>query len=374
MRPARRIGVLLAALVVLAASPRATAEPRETPMEHQELRLAVGEQTVLSAQGVESYSEGTRGICDVRLTRDATQFVLVGKVAGETTLLFLMQNGSEQHFDIVVFDPNAVEAPKGDVVRRENIRLDFYFVELDKTYSHQLGIGWPASVGGRAAASFDLVHQRFTSASAVVTNQALPRLDMAQASGWARVLRQAAVVTANGSRATFSGGGEVNIPVSGSLAAEIRSIGFGSKVTVSPRYDASTGRIEVGLESSVADLTDDNGTGAPGRMTSELQTLVNIELGQAIVLAGLSAHRETHTRTGLPGLSAIPILGALFGTHGAAEQQTESIVIIVPTVVEAVSWEDSARIQEALMAFDEYDGDIGGISEVWGASRKVGDD
>ena len=53
--------------------------------------------------------------------------------------------------------------------------------------------------------------------SVVVEDEALLRLDMAQAAGYAKLVRQAAVITQNGAEAQFSGGGEVNIPVQGSL-------------------------------------------------------------------------------------------------------------------------------------------------------------
>src|SRR5690606_16791106 len=100
--------------------------------------------------------------------------------------------------------------------------------------------------------------------------QALLRLDMAQAAGWAKLMRQAAVITQNGAKARFSGGGEVNIPVQGSLTTGIHRISFGSSIEVLPRYDASSGRIEIELRADVSDLTDDRGTGTPGRTVSEL--------------------------------------------------------------------------------------------------------
>lgn len=358
----KQIALVVLCTVFLCAG-RAVAQPDQ--VERVEMTLMVGEQRVLSSDDVKSYSEGTPGVIDVRLTQDARRFVVVGVRPGRTTLLFLLTDGLERHYDVTVGDPAAaqapvpVDAPDLRVEAKDNIRLDFYFVQLNKSYEHQVGVAWPASVGGgRLSASYDLLAGSFTSATAVVTDQALPRLDVAQAAGWAKVLRQAAVITANGMAATFSGGGEVNIPVVGSLAAEIRSIGFGSTVKVLPRYDRETGRLELQLVARVADLVDDGGTGAPGRLTSELETVVNLELGQSLVLAGLTARRETHSHAGLPLLSQIPILGAFFGTHSDRRQEAENVVFIVPTVVDAVSVQARQRIREALEVYDEYDGDL----------------
>ena len=105
----------------------------------------------------------------------------------------------------------------------------------------------------------------------------------------------------------------------------------------------------------------DRGTGVPGRSVSTLETLVNLELGQAIVLGGVIARAEARTRAGLPGLSQIPILGALFGTHSRRFEESEALMFIVPSVVEAVPLQQRNRIQEAIRAYEEY---RGGVDEV----------
>lgn len=325
-----------------------------------EILLNVGEQKVLMAEGVRSYSEGVRGVVDVRLTKDASEFILVALRPGTTTLLFLMTDGTEQHYKIHVLDPNAraVEEPKAEVEARENIRLDFYFVQLSKNFSYQIGIGWPGSVAPAFSAAYDVQAGSLDSATAVIADQALPRLDMAQATGWAKVMRQAAVVTANGEKASFSGGQEVNILVQTALATGVQKIQAGSVIEVEPHYDPQTGRIELRLHADLSELQSDRGTGVPGRATSALDTVVNLELGQSIVLAGLTARSERSDKSGLPGLSAIPIIGALFGSHSHAEEDTENVAIIVPSVVDSTTMQNRQRIQDALKEYLDFSGDL----------------
>ena len=353
---ARRLALLLLTLV-------ADAHGGEPRAESLELKLGVGEQRVLATDGVRSYSEGVPGVVDVRLTKDARQFVVVGQHPGATSLLFMLEGGAERQYRIVVADAGVQAAepavPASGVEARDNVRLDFYFVELGATATDRVGVSWPASLGGgELGASFDLLHGSFDSATAVITNQALPRLDLAASSGYAKILRQAAVITANGTEASFSGGGEVNLRVQGTLAAEIRSIEFGSTVKVLPRYDRDSGRIELTLTADVSDLTDDNGTGAPGRSKAHLHTIVNLELGQSLVLAGLTARSQARTRSGLPLLSDIPILGILFGSTTNRRQDSQNVIFIVPTVVDAVSVVARERVQEALEAYEKYEGDL----------------
>lgn len=340
-------------------------EPPAADAKTEEIRLAVGEQFVLPSENVRSYSEGRRGIVDVRLTQDASRFILVALKPGETTLLLLMMDGTQVHHKITVYDPNAepepepVEPVRADLVEaRDNIRLDFYFVQLTKGYDHQIGIGYPGSIAPTFSASYDVAAGSLDSATAVISNLALPRLDMAQGSGWAKVLRQAAVVTANREKAVFSGGGEVNISVQGSLTTGVHKIPFGSLIEVQPRYDAETGRIELRLHADISSLEDDRGTGVPGRSQSTLDTVVNLELGQSIILAGLSAKGERRSTSGLPGLSQIPLLGILFGSHAQSEEESESVIVIVPSVVDAVSMLNRERIRESLRHYMNYSGQL----------------
>jgi pilus assembly protein CpaC len=323
---------------------------------------------VLSSGGIRSYSEGTTGIVDVRLTQDGTSFVLVGLRPGNTTLLLMTEAGGELHYRITVTDPTReTQKPEAlpPVQARDNVRLDFYFVQLSRDGSGQVGIEWPASYGGGSvSAQVDLRSGTFEDATAVVTDQALPRLDLAQAEGWAKLLRKAAVVTANGTEATFGGGGEVNIPVESALSVGLRQIQFGSTVRVLPRYDQESGRLELTIHAEVSDLSSDRGSGIPGRVTSTLDSVVNLELGQSIVLAGLTARSETGSATGLPLLSQIPILGALFGTQRSRQEHTENVIFIVPSVVDAVSLDARDHLRQALDAFEQFDGELASESTV----------
>ncbi len=351
-----------AARPVFAQTPQVSAGLEAGPEEQDDdatvIRLDVAEQQVLSAQGVRSYSEGKRGIVDVRLTRTGEQFVLVGQTEGETTLLLIMQDGSERHFRLVVGEPQRKKNVQSQEVKREdNIRLDFYFVQVDRSNQHQIGLGYPGSIGPvNAGASFDFLSQSFQSATAVVENQALLRLDMAQSSGWAKLMRKAAVITENGKHAEFSGGGEVNLPIQGGLATGIHTIDFGSRIEVLPRYDAETGRLQIEISADVSDLTDDRGTGAPGRVTASISSIVNLELGQAVVLAGLTSESKVKSRTGIPGLSQLPILGFLFGSEKLARQAADNVIFIVPTVLDSTTRDARDEIQAALQAYRSYRG------------------
>jgi pilus assembly protein CpaC len=343
------------AIVVVLAS-LFTSSALAQRMQRRELELMVGEQSSVPAEGVQSYSEGAPGIVDVRVTSDGTQFVIVALAPGITTLL-LIYDGRQVQYRITV---RTDAEPEDEVGEKDNIRLDLYFVQLVESYGHQIGIGWPSSIGAGAAfsSSIDLLGPTVTNATASLTNQPLPRLDLLQSSGWARVLRQAAVITANGNQATFSSNEEVNIIVAGGITAELRTITFGTTVGVTPNYDRETGRIELQITSEVSQLTPGRGTGVPGRTVANVDTAVNLEMGQAVVLGGLLGESQTMDQSGLPGLSQIPILGIFFGTNTTQREYTQNVLFIVPSVVDVVSQQARQRIADAVNVYWDYTGGL----------------
>ncbi len=360
----RHRGVLPIVLLglAIAASPAAAQD--------NDISLEVGEQTTLSAQGVERFSEGAPGIVDVRVTEE--DFIIVALREGQTSLLLIYENGRQVRYRISVTPAGGGGAAPGSVQARENIRLDLYFVELNETYSHQIGIAFPASIGGGTAntrftgnLTYDFIGTAmspgpsFTTASLALANQVLPRLDLAESSGWARLRQQAMVVTANGTPATLDTGGEVNVQVSTGFSTTLRRIPFGAVLRMTPRYDANSGRIEIQLNADLSELTDPYIPGGPpGRHRTQLESVVNLQPGQALIMSGVVSRSESETQGGLPGLSQIPIVGVLFGTNARSGRATQNFLFIVPTIVQAVPRQQRDYIHEALETFSRFTGHI----------------
>jgi hypothetical protein len=348
----RACALLFVCFALLATSDRATAGESPEPSHDKKVVLLVGQQHSISARGVEKYSEGTPGIIDVRLPEDAQEFIVVGVRPGTSTLLLIYEGGRKR---TILFE---VKGLGKEVPKRENIRLDFYFVELRSGSNYQVGVNWPGQLGADVELDLGIDGGGFNGASASLTNIPLPRLDILHAGQWAKFARQASIVTANGEEALFKSGGRVNVAIQGALTAEIKPISYGTDVKILPRYDKDTGRLEVRVSAEVSSL---GGEDVPSQQLTSVQTVVNVELNQAIVLAGLFAKQKGRGRTGLPVLSQIPVIGALFGSHSGREQDIQNVIFIVPSVVDIVGDRARARIGEALSQYGEYDGDMDGV-------------
>jgi pilus assembly protein CpaC len=406
-------GVMFFALKVSALEKGAAEKLAPQTGEIEEMMLSVGEQRVFDADNIDSFSESSRGIIEIKVPRDGKKMIVTAVRAGSTSLLLIDKSGGQRTLVITVFarlpevvenelrdlfskDQNlsfrragprvfvdgiadtegerkrveqAVKGYKGQAVSlvrvdaeavrpRTNIRLDLTFVEMRQRDTNGFGLSWPESYGAGGALSGSLNLMTGTlSAAYEVLDQAMPSLEAAARYGWAKIRKKAALITVPGRRASFEAGGEVNVTVTGSQAAELRSIPYGARLSVTPRLskDARTIDLEVTAEISELSETSQN---VPGRVISKVDTLVHLGIGQSIMLSGLDSESENVTKEGLPYLSKIPILGLLFGTRHHAEEQSESLIVITPTVLDHPDRLGKKLLDEALVRFEEFDGDF----------------
>lgn len=387
----------------------------------EDMTLAVGETRTLSASNVKNYNDSGQGIIDIRLTPDGGQFVIVGKKAGTTTLLLIKNDGSQLTYEITVTQrpipvvqrelqqliegsiglrlrqvgarifieggvatdgemkrvqqianlyPGQVESlvtlGSGAADRKTLVRIDFFFIEYDRTSSYNVGIGWPEQIGGvnagqpvvQSTLSYDFAARATTAATASVVNQPLPVLDIASSNGWAKVMHQASILTANGAEANFASGGVKNVVVTFGINQTLQQIKFGVDMTVLPRYDAQNREIEMNLKADVMELTPPVQGTVPSQDVTKLNTLINLKLGQALVLSGIRTRSVRHNVTGLPLLSEIPVLGVLFGAHNNQAEDVEGAVFIIPSIIETVPKSAVEVIKNALSQFKDYSGDV----------------
>ena len=66
---------------------------------------------------------------------------------------------------------------------------------------------------------------------------------------------------------------------------------------------------------------------------NDATTTVSVQDGQTIVIGGLIREDTSYSRSGIPFLSKIPILGWLFGTTNDDKQRVEIIILLTPRVV-----------------------------------------
>jgi len=103
---------------------------------------------------------------------------------------------------------------------------------------------------------------------------------------------------------------------------------------VTPSVDAA-GKILMDIHPEVSTGVIDPLTGVPSQSTTEVTTRMIVPDGKTIFVGGLIKHRIEESKRGIPIVSNIPGIGRLFSSRENNRTNTETIVLITPTVLGA---------------------------------------
>jgi general secretion pathway protein D len=106
-------------------------------------------------------------------------------------------------------------------------------------------------------------------------------------------------------------------------------------LTVIPRIsDGGLVTLEITIEdSSVSSTSLGTLANIPVFKKKTAKTVLSVLESQMIVIGGLIEDSKNVTKSGIPLLSRIPLLGALFGTHEYVTTKTEFILLMLPHIV-----------------------------------------
>lgn len=110
----------------------------------------------------------------------------------------------------------------------------------------------------------------------------------------------------------------------------------GVVLSVTPRVSES-GRMFIEISQEVSEVagTTSSDIDSPTIQQRRVKTRIQVDDGQLIVLGGLLRSSRSLGDTGVPYLSRIPGLGALFRTRDDTVRQTELVMFLRPTVIRA---------------------------------------
>lgn len=153
-----------------------------------------------------------------------------------------------------------------------------------------------------------------------------------------KILAEPNLVTVNGRQATFLNGGEFPVPVPQSLGTvTIQWREFGVKLAFVP-YILGAGRLRLDVAPEVSDQDPStgvtlNGTTVNGLSTRKVETQVEMNFGQTLVIAGLINNRVRSGTSKIPFLGELPWVGAAFRRMREDYSETELLIMVTPDLV-----------------------------------------
>ena len=236
------------------------------------------------------------------------------------------------------------------------VLIDATIVDVTLTDDLQYGIEWSLShenggqnlirsFGGAAAAVFT----SGLSYSFISNSEDIQAVLRAQASkGNLNVISSPSLMVLNNQEASIQVGNEIslrtsqNTPLTGSLSNDTTLVQTnqltqrktGVKLKVKPRVNAG-GLVIMDITQSVEDpkTTSSSPGGNPDILTREITSSVAVQSGETLVLGGLIKENNDYSKTGIPFLHELPLIGPLFGGTTFNKLKTELVVLITPRVV-----------------------------------------
>jgi pilus assembly protein CpaC len=206
-------------------------------------------------------------------------------------------------------------------------------------------------------------------------------------SGVMKTLAEPTLTAVSGEKATFRVGGEFNLITgqaidddTGAITYETERLEYGIGLEFQPVV-LSPGRISLKIRTQVSEPTNEGSVqlGVGGRRGSTnllsirrrlADTTVELPSGGSMMIAGLVRDDIRQTASGLPGLSKIPVLGALFRSRDFVRNETELVIIVTPYMTRPVARNDLARPDDNFNpAHDGAAMLLGRINRVYGTAE-----
>jgi pilus assembly protein CpaC len=282
---------------------------------------------------------------------------------------------------------------------RDQVMLKVTVAEVARSIIKQMGIDLSGSLNyGTTVVNFNnsnpftaygrsLVSGNSASASFGSTPSVQATLRAMESAGVVRTLAEPNLTAISGESATFIAGGEFPIPAGYSCdptthvcTTQITYKKFGISLNFTPVVLAE-GRISLRVMTEVSELSNDNSITLsqavtastvnsltiPSIKTRRAETTLEIPSGGAMAMAGLIQEQTKQAINGLPGLSQLPVLGALFRSRDYVNSQTELMVLVTPFIVRAVAQKDLSRPDDGFANASDPQADLlGSINRIYG--------
>lgn len=237
----------------------------------------------------------------------------------------------------------------------DQVNLRVVIAEVEKNTVRKLGIDLAAAGGIVAAASspnnlvynmaglssdstklFGITDGNASSALSIGNDNFAAMINALKTQGGVRTLAEPNVTAISGQPAKVVVGGEIPYSLVSNNGTTINFKEYGVILKFTPVV-LTSGRISLNINTEVSDIDTSYGNDVPAIKKRGAETTVEVASGGAIAIGGLLRDNISKTINGTPGLSDLPILGALFKSEAYQRQQTELVVFVTPYLVKSVA-------------------------------------
>jgi type III secretion protein C len=182
----------------------------------------------------------------------------------------------------------------------------------------------------------------------------LARVHVLQSKNEARIIAKPRVLGVVNRPAVMSQTYSASVRVSGNQDAQLFNVEVGTKLEVTPQTSDENGvtRLKLGINIQDGQFDSRVVDNVPVVKHSEIRTEAHVVEGESLLIGGISVDTNATGEEGVPVLSRIPVLGALFRKTGEHKSRSERLFLITPRLVRDIDHLPSTDELDAVAAAD----------------------
>jgi pilus assembly protein CpaC len=329
----------------------------------QKVMVALGQSELIEFSApVKRISIANPEVADATVT-SPKQIIVNGKILGVTSMIVWDEKESHRVFKLIVHNE----------LSYHQVMLRVHFAEVNRTALRELGINFLAkdqklgsekvgvgSFGGKVNRPVDPFVLPFNNApgqkigdfreealnESVDFFLSLPKQNI---SAIIKALEEKNLLTTlakpnlsaiNGSEASFLAGGEIPIPILSGNSGQVTIIfkEFGIRLKFIPTVlDSGLVNMKVSAEASSLDFENGiilSGFRIPALVSRKTETTVELKNEEHFVIGGLISSDAAQTKSQVPVLGHLPVLGKLFSSSRFLNRESELVIMISPHIIQ----------------------------------------
>ena len=222
------------------------------------------------------------------------------------------------------------------------VEINAKLVDVDSRFVRDIGIRWELLGLNQGDAHGDVLVDALLPDQVGTVNFGLTGTDanfestieMLERENKAEIISNPRITTADNKLARIIVGKKVPLVVAdeaGNAITQLTTIGI--KLEVTPHINQD-GRVTLDLFPEVSDLSAQATVqGGIIIVTAQAETRVIVQDGETAVIGGLIRTNEGYTKSGIPILKDIPLLGYLFGSVNKVREDRELLIFVTPKII-----------------------------------------
>ncbi len=216
----------------------------------------------------------------------------------------------------------------------QQVSVQVRIQEVSTNVLRSLGLNWQAAGGNLVAAITDAgIQLIFDATRSLASLNIGATLNALERQGLSRKVTDANLTLLSNQTGKIQSGYLYRLPIQvkdsqGNVTTDYKEFNGGVTVEITPQLTPD-GEITLKLNTKVTSIAQKDVSGLPTlENIQNANTVLRLKDGQTVVLGGLIQRKNSQSKQGIPFLSDIPLLGALFSQTSNESEDSELLIVI----------------------------------------------